>query len=88
MNTHLKAGTIPDPHYYPEAALKPNSDSTKEANKDVNSTWISGRPKYNQYECIVSELTKEEKAVLGEHEKDKIDSRGDMIDLEAGFLFK
>ena len=22
MNAHLKAGTIPDPHYYPEAALK------------------------------------------------------------------
>ena len=21
MNAHLKAGTIPDPHYYPEAAL-------------------------------------------------------------------
>ena len=22
MNAHLKAGTIPDPHFYPEAALK------------------------------------------------------------------
>ena len=33
-----------------EAELKPNSESMKEANKDIHSTWISGRLEYDQYD--------------------------------------
>ena len=33
-----------------EAELKPNSRSMKEANKNISSTWISGRDEHDQYD--------------------------------------
>ena len=33
-----------------KAGLKPNTESMKEANKDISSTWISGRFEYDQYD--------------------------------------
>ena len=29
---------------------KPNNESMKEANKNISSTWISGRLEYDQYD--------------------------------------
>ena len=40
-----------------EAELKPNSRSMKDANKNISSTWISGRDEHDQYD---PNLTKDE----------------------------
>ena len=43
-----------------EAELKPNSRSMKDANKNISSTWISGRDEHDQYD---PNLTNDENSI-------------------------